>query len=362
MSCKADFTFEAARKSGSRAWSFADRLCRGLVFGLTPSALALAVLLTCLSLVSEPARAEPVKGEATLTVQPGYGRLLLQFQEDVPTEVTVAGAILIIQFKKPVDVPIDLLPEQAPGYIGSVRRDPDGAAIRMALTQKVRVNVMTAGERVFIDLLPEKWTGLPPALPAEVVKELSERAIAAERALRLQKMADEAKKRPPVRVRASVQPTFVRFVFEMPDGVNVSSSLVADTFSLSFTSALTFDLADAKIAMPANIQSINQKAEGDTSRVDIALIGEADVHAFREEKNYVVDVAFEQAQKSEAAKAAVSRKSSTPSDTAGEIKPPSSEQIARQVAQDTKLAGAKQSEAKPSEAKSPETKSAEIKP
>ncbi|CAN5485575.1 hypothetical protein BH10PSE11_BH10PSE11_22950 [soil metagenome] len=349
----AAFTFEVAQKSGSRAWSFGERLCRGLM----ASALALVVLVSCLSLVSESARAEPVKGEATLTVQSGYGRLLLQFQEDVPTEVTVAGAILIIQFKKPVDVPIDLLPEQAPGYIGSVRRDPDGAAIRMALTQKVRVNVMTAGERVFIDLLPEKWIGLPPALPAEVVKELSERAIAAERALRLQKMADEAKKRPPVRVRASVQPTFVRFVFEMPDGVNVSSSLSADKFSLSFTSALTFDLADAKIAMPANIQSISQKVEGDTSRVDIALIGEADVHAFREEKNYVVDVAFEQAQKSQAAKAAVPSKSPTPADTASEITPPSSEQISRAIAQDAKPAGTKQSEGKPSE-----VKSAEIKP
>jgi hypothetical protein len=352
MSCKAARTFEAARKSGSMARSFAGSLCRGL----TPSAFALAVLLSCLSLVAEPARAEPVKGEATLSAQPGYGRLLLQFQEDVPTEVTVAGAILIIQFSKPVDVPIDLLPEQAPAYVGSVRRDPDGTAIRMALTQKVRVNVMTAGERVFIDLLPEKWAGLPPALPAEVVKELSERAIAAERALRLQKLADEAKKRPPVRVRASIQPTFVRFVFEIPDGVNVSSSLVADKFSLSFTSALTFDLADAKIAMPANIQSINQKAVGDTSRVDIALIGEADVHAFREEKNYVVDVAFEPVKKAQSAKA-IPKKLSTPSDTAGEIAPPSSEQIAQQMAGDAKPAVGKPSEAEPSQ-----VKSAEIKP
>src|SRR5581483_6969861 len=127
--------------------------------------------------------------------------------------------------------------------------------------------------------------------------ELSERALAAERALRLQKLADEARKRPPVRVRAAVQQTFVRLVFEMRDGANVSSSLNADKFSLSFTSALIFDLADAKIAMPANIQSITQKAEGETSRVDIALIGEVDVRAFREDKTYVVDIAFDQAQK-----------------------------------------------------------------
>lgn len=221
MSCKAGLLFKAARKPGARVRLFADRLCHGL----RPVAVALTVAFTSLA---HAAYADPIRGEATLTPQSNYARLVLQFEEDVPTEVTVAGSILVIQFRKQVTVPIDLLSEAAPAYVGSVRRDPDGTAIRMALTQKLRVNVMTAGERVFIDLLPEKWVGLPPALPAEVVKELSDRAIAAERALRIQKTADEARKRPPVRVRASVQPTFVRFVFEMPDGVSVSSSLAAD--------------------------------------------------------------------------------------------------------------------------------------
>ena len=35
----------------------------------------------------------------------------------------------------------------------------------------------------------------------------------------------------------------------------------------------------------------------DSSAVDIVLIGEVDVHSFREEKNYVIDVAFQQAEK-----------------------------------------------------------------
>lgn len=323
-----------ARSSGSKARSFAVSLGRGLRLPV----LVLSAALFCLPSVANSAPADPVRGEATLTAQSGYARLVLKFQEDVPTEVTVAGAILVIQFKKPVNVPIDLLADSVPAYVGAIRRDPDGTAIRMALTQKVRVNTMTAGERVFIDLLPEKWIGLPPALPAEVVKELSERAIAAERALRLQKLADEARKRPPVRVRASVQPTFVRLVFEMPDGVNVSSSLNADKFSMSFTSALIFDLADAKIAMPANIQSISQKAEGETSRVDIALIGEVDVRAFREDKTYVVDITFEQTQKPP--QTANSPESKTPpssGDKASEIVPPIAEQIAREAALDANV-------------------------
>ena len=156
---------------------------------------------------------------------------------------------------------------------------------------------MTAGERIFIDFLPDSWTGPPPSLPAAVVRELAERARAAERALRAQMAVNAAKKRPPVRVRASMQPTFVRFVFEMPDGVNVSSVLNDQKLTLQFNSVLNFDLADAKVAAPPNIASINQRADVDFSAVDIALIGEVDVHSFREEKNYVIDVAFQQAEK-----------------------------------------------------------------
>lgn len=336
MSCKAARTCKPIRERGSKARSFAAWLGRGL----RPSALVLAAALSCMSIAARSAPAEPVKGEATLTAQPGYARMILKFTEHVPTEVTVAGAILVIQFKKSVDVPIELLGDAVPGYVGAVRRDPDGTAIRMALSQKVRVNTMTAGERVFIDLLPDKWVGLPPALPAEVVKELSERAIAAERALRMQKSADEAKKRPLIRVRASVQPTFVRFVVEMPAGVAVSSSLNADKFSLLFTAPLVFDLADAKIAMPPNIMSINQKIDGDSSRIDIALIGEVEVHAFREDKNYAVDIGFEQTQKPKTADSPSSKESppAVPGDKASEIVPPIAEQYAREAALDVKPA------------------------
>ena len=184
-----------------------------------------------------------------------------------------------------------------PDYVGSARRDPDGTAIRLSLARRVTVNTMTAGERIFIDFLPDSWTGPPPALPAAVVRELAERARAAERALRAQMAVAAAKKRPPVRVRASVQPTFVRFVFEMPDGVNVSSVLNEQKLTLQFNSVLNFDLADAKVAAPPNVASISQRADVDSSAVDIVLIGEVDVHSFREEKNYVIDVAFQQAEK-----------------------------------------------------------------
>jgi hypothetical protein len=295
--------------------------------------------------------ADPIRGEASFFAAGGYARLVFKLAEDVESEVVTAGSIVIIRFKRPVDIPIDKLAESVPGYVNAVRRDPDGSAIRLSLARRVTINTMTAGERVFVDLLPDGWSGQPPSLPQEVIRELAERARTAERALRLQRASAEAKKRPPIRVRASVQPTFVRFVFEMPDGVGVSSVLNDQKLTLLFNTILNFDLADAKVAAPANIASINQKIEGDVSAVEIALLGDVDVHSFREDKNYVIDVAFQQAEKASAlspvADAAHAPAPAAPAATApaaaekhadtpparryGEFVPPTSEMIAEQA-------------------------------
>src|SRR5213080_622201 len=190
----------AAAGTGSqgRALARAARLCLG-------RPLALVLLLAGLA-VSQPCRADdPVRGEATFTSGGGFARLVLKLAEDVESDVSTAGSIIIIHFKRPVDIPVDKLADAVPDYVGSARRDPDGSAIRLSLARRVTINTMTAGERVFVDLLPDTWSGPPPGLPPEVIRELSDRARAAERALRQQRAAAEAKQRTPVRVRASVQ-------------------------------------------------------------------------------------------------------------------------------------------------------------
>jgi tetratricopeptide (TPR) repeat protein len=297
------------------------------------------------------AQVQPVKGEATFSASDGYARLVLKLDEDVESDVSVAGSIIVIRFKRPVDINVDKLSDAVPGYVGSARRDPDGAAIRLSLARRVTVNAMTAGERIFVDLLPDSWSGLPPSLPQEVIRELSERARVAERALRAQRAAEAAKKRPPVRVRASVQPTFVRFVFELPDGASVSSALNEQKLALVFNTALTFDLADARLAAPSNVASINQKIEGENASVEVALIGDVDVHSFREEKNYIVDIGFQSEKPSPlaapaaptAAKPAEKPVEEAPPQRSGEIVPPTSETIV----QETKLEAKPEPAAKP---------------
>ena len=338
-----------ARDAADGLWSRARALAPGLSRHVRVLALCLLVGL------GAPARAaDPVRGEASFSAGGGFARLVIKLGEDVPSEVTTAGSILIIRFDRPVDVPVDRVPEGAPDYVNSARRDPDGTAIRLSLARRVTVNTMNAGERTFVDLLPEGWKGPPPSLPMDVVKELAERARVAERALRAQRAAAETKKRPPIRVRASIQPTFVRFVFEMPDGVGVSSVLNEQKLTLAFNANLSFDLADAVVAAPPNVASIKQKADIDQTNVEIALIGDSDVHSFRDEKNYVVDISFQPdkgkmaataesmiAQAKPAAQAhgaapAADKPAAEKKDAHHEIAPPTSETIAREARIDVK--------------------------
>ena len=144
------------------------RRCLGLA-----ASLAIALVLISFTLPAAGQGADPVKGDASFSAAGGYARLVIKLAEDVPSEVSTAGSIVVIRFQRPVDVAIDQLSDAVPDYVGSARRDPDGTAIRLSLARKVTINTMTAGERIFVDFLPDSWTGPPPSLPLEVVRELA---------------------------------------------------------------------------------------------------------------------------------------------------------------------------------------------
>lgn len=231
-----------------------------------------------------------VKGTAVLTKADGYARLVVTLDEQVDVEVRIAGQILIVQFKKPVDVAVAKLPDSAPDYVTTARRDPDGTAIRFALNQKVTPNTMAAGEKLFVDLLPPSWKGMPPGLPQEVVNELAERARAAERELQNRRVLNATKGKAQVRVRASVQPTFVRLSFDVASDVSVTSDLRGEKLKLQFSAPINFDLADARVAAPTDVTGMTQASDDGTSTVEIAFKKGLDVRSFREDKSFVVDL------------------------------------------------------------------------
>ncbi|MBN8921022.1 MAG: hypothetical protein J0H62_10225, partial [Rhizobiales bacterium] len=216
------------------------------------------------------------------------------------------------------------------------------SAIRLALNRKVTINSMAAGEKLFVDLLPEGWTALPPPLPRAVIEDLSRRAFEAEKRVRAQQQRPAPETAERIRVRAATMPTFTRYTFPLRERVSAKAERDGDQLRVTFDKPLKFDLADVRVALPSNIGGVEAQSDEVSSAVRFALTGKNEVRSFREEGGaFVVDVGDENL-------------------TADAIAP----RIAD--AGEAKSSEAKSSEAKSSEAKAagakPDTKSGEKKP
>lgn len=252
------------------------------------SVLAAVVLVT---LHAPTLAQDAVKGEVSATVAPeGYARLVFTLAEEVDTDIRTTNGIVVVAFKRPVDVVVDRVAAGAIGYIAAARRDPDGMGVRIALSRKVRVNTMAAGERLFVDLLPEPWAGVVPGLPQEVVDDLTRRAREAERRARQQITLAEQTKQGLIRLRVGKQPTFTRYSFDLPRNVKVASDRDNKVLKLVFDAPLKFDLADAQAEKPASVESIESDGEAESVSVRFTLARKVDVRTFREDASYVVDI------------------------------------------------------------------------
>ena len=231
----------------------------------------------------------PVKGEVVLTQQSGFTRLAFRFDEEVGIKIAESSGILIVSFSKPVNIQVEQLAGQAQELIRAARRDPDGSAVRIALARKMKLHSIPAGERYFLDLLPESWSGVLPGLPQDVVDELARRAREAERLLRARNGEDRTKEILPARVKAAVQPTFTRFLFELPEGVGVNAERSEDALTLRFDRRIQWDIADARAVLPAGVSALDTEIEAESSHVTFALNGKVRLRSFREERAFVVD-------------------------------------------------------------------------
>lgn len=242
------------------------------------------------ALAQAQSQPQPLKGELTVSTAGGYGRLVIRLDTEMDAEVRVSSGVLIVQFKQPVNIAVDRAVNGARQYFGAARRDPDGRALRFALAQKVKVSTMIAGERLFVDLLPENWTGEPPGLPREIVEDLARRAKEAERLARQKLVLEAQRKIPMARVRVASQSTFTRYIFELPDLTPASTERAKDRLTLNFGASVQFDLSDAKLSLPKTIDNIDADNDGTRTVVTFSFAQPVDVRAFREDSSYVVDV------------------------------------------------------------------------
>ena len=250
-------------------------------------------LLFALALTAAKAQTQVqdrIKGELAVATDAGFLRLIFRMDEEVPAKVRLSGGIMVISFSKPVSVAVDRINASAPDYVSASRLDPDGTAIRIALARTVKINSIPAAERLYVDIMPDSWKGVLPGLPQEVVDDLSRRTREAERQLRSQRLAAKQKQMPTIRVKVATQPTFMRYIFEVPDQVSAVPERGDGKLTINFDQQIKWDLADAKATMPATLESIEAETDFGSAAVTFTLNGTPELRTFREDGSIMVDV------------------------------------------------------------------------
>ena len=215
------------------------------------------------------------QGQLFVTQEDGYGRLILSFpgRNDLPEyTMRIENGVLSLEFEEQVSVILPDVGTTMADYLSVARVDPDGMGLRLGLRSAFNFNRIEAGEKLFIDLLPTTWQGMPPALPQDIIDELAERAReAAILAERERKAAEVLELDPKASIRVGRNPTFMRVQFDWT--VPTTAEYVQDgtTSHIAFEWPVDVDLRDLAADLPPEIATVENSVSPDGSLVTLTL-------------------------------------------------------------------------------------------
>ena len=221
--------------------------------------------------------------------QEGYGRLIFTFDDPPTIETQVSGGVVVISFSAPVDVKVESIARDLPSFVTVARRDPDGKGVRLALGRQAKVNTMAAGEKLFVDIMPESWVGMPPPLPPEVVADLTKRALDAER---IKKELARAQTLPPaiMKVSSGSNADRMRLTFTFSDKVAVRFKSDRRYGILTVPGTTVFDAAMARAELPPEVTDFKAEVVGDALIVRFSVPEGKEMRGLPEDRAFVVDV------------------------------------------------------------------------
>lgn len=269
---------KTAIKSGMR------RARRVVGFGVAMAVLCLA----------SPALAQE-QGQLYATQEDGYARLILSFpgRDTLPKySMRIENGVLSIEFEEKVEVILPDVGTTMPSYLSVARVDPDGKGLRMGLRSAFNFNRIEAGEKLFIDLMPQTWQGMPPALPQDIIDELAERArLAALKAERERKASDVVALDPQARVRIGRNPTFMRLQFDWTVPTQAEFLRDGDNYHVAFEWPVGVDMRELAADLPPEVASVESTVTPDGAMVSLKM-AEGIVPRFYETtpRQFVLDI------------------------------------------------------------------------
>jgi len=215
------------------------------------------------------------KVNVTVKQMDGFGRVILTFVNrlDLPDyKMRNENGVLSFEFSTPMHVTLPDISGELPDFIAVSRIDPDQQGIRFGLKIEVKINVIKAGERLYIDFMPANWQGLPPGLPAEVVAELASRAQDAQKIAELRRRIELARlNNPQASLSVGRHPTFIRLLFDWSQDTSARYFQDGDTATIEFSWPVNIDLFPLLENLPQEIVSAQSSMKEGSNLVELKL-------------------------------------------------------------------------------------------
>jgi len=186
----------------------------------------------------------------------GYGRVLITLDPTGKADAVLEGTVLKLNFDRKVALDPSAIVAMLPSYMTSGRVDGDGQTFRFALTRSFRLQSSTAGNRTAIDLVPERFSGMPPQLVKPVV------AVA--------KPVDP-KNLPTIKVRAGVYAQYSRLVFDWPKQTAYSIVPSKGHLTIRFRGLAQPDFSPVERLAPPWVKPAGWRIEGQSLVVDLSV-------------------------------------------------------------------------------------------
>lgn len=255
-----------------------------------------ALALAWTMLAAMPAQAATAVSGA-FSENEGYGRIVLTWPGGVPPHAeAVTSGVLVVKFDKPFTTDLSEFMRQMPNYVAMARQDTDGRTLRLALKFDYWLNVQQAENSLYLDLLPNSWTGKAPPLPPEVSARLAAAAEARKKAAeeaRLVKergIVDPGAPNPDLRVRVATHEGMTRLVFDWNQPVLYSLVQQEGSATITFDRTAKVALAPIRVAPPPYLETIGAVERNGRLSVFLKLKPGVSVTDFREELGIVLDL------------------------------------------------------------------------
>jgi tetratricopeptide (TPR) repeat protein len=249
-----------------------------------------AAIAAAIGAASPSAMAQGAAATVKGAEERNFGRILLTLPTSQKVTARVSNGVLVVSFAESVAVSADRIVREMPSYVSVARVDPDGRGLRLALTGAFEPNVMEAGERVFIDLIPANWQGVLPGLPQEVVNDMAQRLRRAETVARDLVRAREPTQPRQIEVRAASLPTLSRLIFDVPANINVDAEVDGRKVEIAVRGPVTLETSRLRAILPKGLALESSEVFNGALRIALRVDEGLQVKTFREEDGFVLDL------------------------------------------------------------------------